>query len=612
MGRVGWHKLKENKRTSTPSLLLFYDTETNVQHGDNGDEVHTLKLWTACFVRLPDSNTPQYERWFKGFTVKEFWDMVEGLALNKKPLHIFSHNQNFDFIIVDGYREPLKRGWKLKRFINEHGCFWVEYVKGSRKLKILDTTNFFNISVEKLGETLGLPKLQVDFSSCSMEELEEYCRRDVEIIKRMFLEWLRFIKENDLGGFAETIARQAFNAFRHIPHGADIFIHKHPDALNLEVDSYRGGRTEAFFIGRVKEGLYKLDVNSLYPSVMISNDYPVKLVKYVKDGTVSGLIRALNKYAVIARVRIQIDKPAIGVKKGKLIFPVGVFNCVLTSPELEYVLKHGKILNVYEYAIYEKAPIFTNYVSKLYGLREKYLSEGNRVWAFLAKMLLNSLYGKFGQRVRKELVLKKVDPDIFYSETTLWAELGRLVTVYCVGGKMFILSKEREPSFDSFPAIASFVTAYARLRIWNLIEIAGPENVYYCDTDSLFVNEEGFRRLKPFQSGTKLGFLKVEGYSDNVEIYGLKDYVYGMEVKIKGIRKDAKPLGVCVYSQKQFLKLRSLLRLGIPDRVLVREIIKRLERKYDKGVISESGRVEPYRLDENVLPIAQTMPNPGA
>ena len=44
--------------------------------------------------------------------------------------------------------------------------------------------------------------------------------------------------------------------------------------------------------------------------------------------------------------------------------------------------------------------------------------------------------------------------------------------------------------------LAAYITAGARSMLCRAIVIAGPENVYYCDTDSLFVNAEGFRRLQ--------------------------------------------------------------------------------------------------------------------
>ena len=44
---------------------------------------------------------------------------------------------------------------------------------------------------------------------------------------------------------------------------------------------------------------------------------------------------------------------------------------------------------------------------------------------------------------------------------------------------------------ESFPAIASAVTSYARAYLYNLIQIAGYHHCYYSDTDSLIVDKQG-------------------------------------------------------------------------------------------------------------------------
>lgn len=76
----------------------------------------------------------------------------------------------------------------------------------------------------------------------------------------------------------------------------------------------------------------------------------------------------------------------------------------------------------------------------------------------------------------------------------------------------------KEPEFKgtdmgSLTFLASFITAAARTRMSRAIHVCGGlKNVWYMDTDSLFVNEEGMDRLK--NSGlvddTKMGHLKNE------------------------------------------------------------------------------------------------------
>jgi hypothetical protein len=161
---------------------------------------------------------------------------------------------------------------------------------------------------------------------------------------------------------------------------------------------------------------------------------------------------------------------------------------------------------------------------------------------------------------------------------------------------MVEMLEERPESRDSFPAIASHITAYARMYLWELMKTAGLENVYYVDTDSLMLNKTGYAALKPRIDQTKLGALKVEWKSDHVVLNGLKDYEIDGRLKAKGIRKTAVQTAPGVFTQEQFRGIEGMIRDGDLDRILIKTVSKTLLRKYLKGQVMESGKVFPLRL----------------
>jgi len=364
----------------------------------------------------------------------------------------------------------------------------------------------------------------------------------------------------------------------------------------MERESYRGGRTEAFYIGRLPKGkYYKLDVNSMYPFVMRERLYPTKLIRLETQPSLSGLKRALQRFFVIAHVRIKVDKPIVAIKGERLIFPVGEFDAFLTSPELELLMKHGEILKVYKYAIYEQHPIFKDYVDFFYTLKEKYTKEGNSAFKQIAKLFLNSLYGKFGQRTRLFDKVGECEHEDGY-EVVFDVETGKRITYRYLNNEVWVESEEYVEGENSMVVIASAVSAYARCYLWSLIEKAGLENVFYCDTDSLIVNEEGYERLRDYLDDYKLGYLKCEGVSEFVEIRNAKDYTFGEEVKRKGVKKNAVEIAPNIFKQEQFERLRSAWRKGRVNEVIVKEQIKELKQEYKKGIVTESGRVKPFVL----------------
>ncbi|GAH31491.1 unnamed protein product, partial [marine sediment metagenome] len=152
-------------------------------------------------------------------------------------------------------------------------------------------------------------------------------------------------------------------------------------------------------------------------------------------------------------------------------------------------------------------------------------------------------------------------------------------------GEIFELKGHTE-CFNSFPAIPAHVSAYARLYLWKLMQQAGEGNYFYCDTDSLIVNEVGLWNLQNQIDNVALGSLKVVESANNLTIRGLKDYSTQTKQVIKGIRKNARQIRDGVYEQEVWPSFKGLLRSGQTDTYTVKKQTKVLNRKYTKGHVS--------------------------
>ena len=589
------HYIKPNKRNTNPRYIVFYDTETQTKNVNNV-KLEMLKLGVLRYVQLR-SKDKIYEEWRTFRTPGEFWDYIDGRAPKRGRLWLISHNQHFDFNVLGGFKYLSALNYKIEKMIVENDVFIVKASKDRKTLLFLDTLNYVKAPLEDLGKAIGLEKLKIDFSKASDAELEHYCRRDVEILSEWFLRLFRWFKENNLGNFGLTVSQLAFNTFKHVFMKHKILAHHNPEITELEKESYRGGRNECFYIGKAYGVFHKLDVNSMYPFVMAYNNYPTKPVKILNNPSPQTLRNYLDYYTAVARVNIEIDEPAIGVKKDKLIFPIGRFTATLTTPELWYVYKYGKVHRVDKAVIYKSAQVFYHYINYFYKLKLDADKRGDKITRQFAKLLMNSLYGKFAQQVRE---LEPVDypaPTEWGAEIFIDAETKERFKVYYIAGKAYVLSKQHKLFSDAQVAIAAHVTAYARMLLWDLIKWADPENVYYCDTDSLITNDEGYKKLKSY-IGDDLGQLKHEGTANYIEIRALKDYVFGIEEKKKGIRKTDIMIDTNTYVQERFMKTKTQLSKGILEGVAHQTITKHLNYVYDKGIVQPNGRVKPIQLNE--------------
>lgn len=612
------HYLKQNENTEIPRYIICFDTETTQVKISKDKVLHQLRLGQACFTQRTRGNKWTTPEWLLFTSQDEFWDWVVKHTLPGSKVNVFCHNSNFDYPIVDVFHQLPTRGFRLRSAVIEgpptiltfrrkwrekikRGGVWVEQTDGDKPYKTstircLDTLNWWRLPLKKIGEIVGLEKTECDTEHASDADLATYCKNDCEIVRRAVVEWLTTIQEKDLGGFAPTLAGQSMRMFRHKYMDHSILIHDDERALKLERLTYYGGRNEVMHRGKWSKQTFLLDINSMYPFVMKKYCYPTKLLKYTESCSVYGLIELIREYAVCATVDIDTDEPVYPVRgKAKLVFPVGQFRSHLTTPELAYALQHGHVRDVKALACYECAPIFERFVRCTYEEREAEIEAGHTTRAYNLKILMNSLYGKTGQRGFKFEGTEWIE-DL---EARTWDEIiretGQVIHHRQMGGLVQHSSLEGEAP-DSFPAIAAHVTAYARMLLWDLIQRAGERQVLYVDTDSLLCTELGMRRLKTLIDPKTLGKLKLEGAFNSVEIHTCKDYRMGNKRKTKGVKKSAVRVGHNQYRQDRWTNLLGMIRHGDLDKVFTERYSKTLSRTYDKGYVLPSGWVRPWEL----------------
>jgi len=129
-----------------------------------------------------------------------------------------------------------------------------------------------------------------------------------------------------------------------------------------------------------------------------------------------------------------------------------------------------------------------------------------------------------------------------------------------------------------------------------LLSIAGWENVLYTDTDSIIVGEKGFQRLEPAIDSLKLGYLKIEGTTDNLEIMAKKAYRFGDKEVIKGVKKKAKRLSEGTYQQEYFTTLNYGFRSGDLGSVQTYDIEVHTRNIVTNAIVESDGTVRPRQM----------------
>lgn len=415
-------------------------------------------------------------------------------------------------------------------------------------LEFRDTLNYGPLSVAVMGDILNIPKLKTP--KCILndnlgfarlpktdeekEELEIYNKRDCEIT----FKFMKFLQEGftKYGGKTKlTSASTSMDIFRrkHLKKWIfkeDLILKRDPEnTIHKEIfESYYGGRTETFKRGLVKN-LNVYDINSMYPHAML-NEFPhPQSVKLIKDSNTSYL-----EYKGVSKVDIESSDlyfPLLPFRKlnntghpEKLLFPKGKLKGqVYTHLELKKALELGYNITKFYYSIIYTRSIkpFESYVLELYKDKLKY-TEAKSPMKHITKLLMNSLYGRFGMKKIQETLIK----DIRHLTREERQELKDL-DIHPSG---FITSyKEKSVYKPSIvPIWVAYITAYSRVG-----NEEGRNGLYYylskykgmyCDTDSIATK-------KTMPESNKLGGMKLEYNVKTAMLVKPKMYMYELNEK---------------------------------------------------------------------------------
>lgn len=590
------HYLKANNSSEYPRHCIWFDTETLPIQVDEHTVKHVLNFGWACYRRRARGHQWSNPYWYRFTDLNDFWAWVTMHIDAKECYTLFAHNGSFDLPVLDAFGWFYNQGWQLVNAVIESPPIILKWRRDGKSIRFIDTLNIWRMSAAKIGESIGLSKLPMPDNDASCDEWDTYCKRDVEVIMDACIRWFDFIRYHDLGGFAPTLASQSMRAYRHRFMPTKILIDDNEQALDMARASYHGGRTECFFIGEVDGPLYQLDVNSMYPWVMQQSMMPTVLNGVYRRVKHLELAKLIKSHSVVAEVELSTDQPVFPqYQKGKLLFPIGEFETVLTTPELEYALEQGYVTHINHVAVYTQAIIFKEFVDYFYNLRQKAEEQGDNVAGFYLKIMMNSLYGKFGQRGLVYETVEQIDDTSIKSWVEIDADTKEVIKCRQFAGQRQELIDEPEAR-DSHPAIAAHVTAFARMAMWHIYQQAGLDNCYYTDTDCIVVNETGYQRLHNLIDDNTLGMLKLEQVIDRASIRGPKDYQFDSTARIKGVRKKAVWIDRNTVQQEQWSGLKGLMAKGDLTAPTTKTVIKHLKRQYTKGHQQPNGRIVPYRL----------------
>src|ERR1700676_1550830 len=210
---------------------------------------------------------------------------------------------------------------------------------------------------------------------------------------------------------------------------------------------------------------------------------------------------------------------------------------MLFSEEMKNALKFGYQIEILNGYTFNSDIIFKDYVDFLYNLRSQY--DKSNPLNFIAKILMNSLYGRFGMDDNFDninIIHKDYYPDFenkFINQITDKIELDDHILV------SYKSPEEEIKDHKTSVGIAAAITAYSRIHMSQFKN--NPKiRLFYTDTDSIYTDSD---IDESFINSKTLGKLKLEYICKRAiflapKVYILETIDSKLIYKVKGLSRD--------------------------------------------------------------------------
>lgn len=553
---------KNHGKTNAKKVLLYYDIETV-----NAVDENELIPYSVSF-KWSDRNdmTTYVESCFETKPINRFLEDVSQRA-TEEDLNITLvafNGSSFDVWVI---LKSLKNYVKItSRSIIQNNSFYalngVFKNNSTSTFAIWDPFLYFRSSLNDTATSFGIPIQKCDFDHVEIQKLYikhkgfsfikgelqkkivEYNERDVEILEKIVDKMQQDIP-NCLSKI--TASSYAYSQWKSTEKPS-IVPPKTKEDYEFIRSAVVGGRVQCLKpFSKLEGDFVMIDVVSLYPSQMINNLFPVGEGEKV-IGEQPGLL-GIYECDIVHQ---NGDKPCVVPLR---VTPLnwnyrGPQTVTLSSVTIELlrktfgndcvVVKHGIVWRE------SSSDVFTKFITFWKGVKQqqdeiKNTGEYNPVLRQLAKLMLNSLYGKTTQKVITSQTVVSTSPEmsrVFKKDFEDYKFEKIMEGLEIMTGDL----KNVKYEYCKPQQLGVFVLDYAKKKMYE--EIYSKCVVYYSDTDSALISREDYEKLlnnQDIRMGKEFGEYDLE-LSDIKTCYTISPKCYALvmgngevKMRLKGV-----------------------------------------------------------------------------
>lgn len=557
MSHAGY-RLKQQTRDTAPTVLVTVGvgvSEGSFRDG-TGARPHVHASTHICIRRRARGRWgPMRE--LQSLTVPGFWDQLDSLGMRgRRPYVVFGRAS--DALTVLRWWERVEAGevvvwprngeeWQTdpttgrRRRVQRHPIVIngkpdiLGHSVGGCPFRFVSVSNWCDTGPRAMAAQVGYPVPadadDLDSWECLAWPPQDQARMMMAYMTQLTDWWLSI----GGGNWKDTPGAAAWSTYLRRGGENGIIRHIETDALKLEDSAVFGGRATTFFYGNVGTAeqwtgcpsppfrssytrqmpgpIHRFDVRAMYPSLLGSEVYPIRLIRHAGRLDVSELAQMCRKLCVVARVLVQSDRGELPRKGDKgTEYPTGQWWTTLTTPELITALEHKEIAACTEATIYQPGRPFEQWSNWILGLREGMRIKGDRNGELLVKVIANSFGGRLGRKRQGWVDSPHTVPRQWWGQwyecdpDTGEAKMYRSLACH-------VQSMERDDFRPgTLGAAYAHLTAYGRSMMAKIRHRLIREDVLWQDTDGIMVTDRGAEMLRqlPEYHETRYGAIRYE------------------------------------------------------------------------------------------------------
>lgn len=525
------------------------------------------RVFPIMVVNALNTGISEYGESFFHYNPISFYKKIAFITKqnNEKTALIYYHNMKYDLTNILDYFDTMGAKYKIiGQLIKNTTWYQLKFMFGGICITIIDSFNLTHLPLFKFRKAFDLSeedsKMEFDFSNGGLiqnnsinlsKQLIDYAINDVKCLKAGIEKFRQETHNSD----KITIASTAFENWENVEkiELPELEIEEQVDANY----TYTGAicycnplYTEKI----IKKKLVYVDNNGLYSASSYSEKagfthyFPVSKGKKVlcKDGGIPDYNDRSKYYTIFAHIKAKLKKggtiPFIRLGKqcslGVMLSRHYKQNEYLTEFDETFFINSIDLRLLYKYYdVQEIRFIYYWFYETKLGIFDKYIDEWgrqknigklekNEAKKFVAKLMLNSLTGKFGQNI------EAIETSFVKKENFVYGYEHK--------------PTDRENSFVFMP-IVSAILSYSREIFLDLTESYPKEDFFYCDTDSNIMTEEAYNKYidKSKIDSVELGKWDIEYKPVKLKILRQKTYMFeeengNLEIRCAGATKQIK------------------------------------------------------------------------